>query len=54
MAVWSSGMILRLGRRGPGFESPNGPIYFQYIFFVLGERICDLSLLPGVAPRESH
>ena len=33
MAVWSSGMILRLGRRGPGFESPNGPIYFQYIFF---------------------
>jgi hypothetical protein len=24
-AVWSSGMILRLGRRGPGFESLNGP-----------------------------
>ena len=26
-AVWSSGMILRLGRRGPGFESLNGPFY---------------------------
>ena len=25
LAVWSSGMILRLGRRGPGFESLNGP-----------------------------
>ena len=24
-AVWSSGMILRLGRRGPGFESLYGP-----------------------------
>ena len=31
-AVWSRGMILRLGRRGPGFESLNGP------FFVLRRR----------------
>ena len=26
-AVWSSGVILRLGRRGPGFESLNGPSF---------------------------
>ena len=25
LAVWSSGMILRLGRRGRRFESANGP-----------------------------
>ena len=26
-AVWSSGMILRLGRRGRRFESANGPFF---------------------------
>ena len=25
LAVWSRGMILRLGRRGPGFEPRNSP-----------------------------
>ena len=34
LAVWSSGMILRLGRRGPGFESLNGP-YFDSSFSAL-------------------
>ena len=29
-AVWSSGMILRLGRRGRRFESANGP-FFQLL-----------------------
>ena len=30
LAVWSSGMILRLGRRGPGFEPRNGPISSRF------------------------
>lgn len=29
-AVWSRGMILRLGRRGPGFEPRNGPLLIFY------------------------
>ena len=29
MAVWSSGMILASGARGPGFNSRNGPISFE-------------------------
>ena len=38
LAVWSSGMILRLGRRGPGFESLNGP-HFDVSFAPLGSDI---------------
>ena len=27
MSVWSSGMIVRSGRTGPGFDSRNGPFF---------------------------
>ena len=43
-AVWSSGMILRLGRRGPGFESLNGPFVFLWLLDNVSTRRAVLSL----------
>ena len=34
MAVWSSGMILAQGARGPGFNSQNSPLSSAYRFCV--------------------
>lgn len=40
LAVWSRGMILVLGTRGPVFESRHGPIFFVLFSFFYACDIC--------------
>ena len=46
MAVWSSGMILASGARGPGFNSRNGPMKF--------ELVVHLSCFTGAPQKRAH
>ena len=34
MALWSSGMILASGARGPEFDSPRSPIFCSFSFVI--------------------
>ena len=46
LAVWSRGMILVLGTRGPVFESRHGPIflcYFPFFMPVISVHICQIA-----------